>query len=209
MDKNKGIGCLDLIMLGVFFLGLALTFSKTADLMGGFAPRTFLGYTGIESAYGILAALLVDGTIGLMKAKMMLDGRAKSQVEWFWDIILTLFPFGISAFAQVFDSFMVRQTLDAQPAGVQFLATWGIPLIPVMIIGGFLVYGFIVSAPEGMFQGAVSPGGTGGGLRLKIPPLPDLRKILARPGKNGRSPDPTPASIEKKEPQPESSKPTR
>lgn len=190
-EKNKGsIGCFQIVLFGVFILGTMLMFSKTADLMAAFAPSSIGGYTGLEVVYGIAVALLVDGLVAAMKLKILFMGRSQSAIAWGWDIILTLFPFMISSFAQVFDSFMVRDTLQSQPETVQFLATWGIPLVPALIVLGILIYGFIESAPEGLFEG-VHDGTTGGfGFRLPKLRLPNFRRQ--------ESPSPTTASIEKK-----------
>lgn len=212
LPREYGISCFSLIMMAVFGLGLFLTFSKTADLMAGFAPQSFLGYTGIESIYGVCAALLVDGTIALMKLKSLFGGRARNAIEWVWDMILTVFPFLISGFAQVFDSFMVRQTLSSQPPEIQLIANWGIPLIPIAIVGGFLVYGFIQSAPAGMFSefsGAVSQAV----VKFRMPaivnpfkkrPLADTGRMPERKELAGKPMDPTQASTKPSRSMPES-----
>lgn len=187
--SQSGIGCFEIVLFGVFILGTLLMFSKTADLMAAFAPASIGGYTGMETMYGIAVALLVDGLVAAMKFKVLFMGKAKSTIAWGWDIVLTLFPFVISSFAQVFDSFMVRETLQSQPATIQFLANWGIPLIPALIVLGILLYGFIESAPEGMFSGVHEPSR---GLGFKLPNF-QMPKIRNR----GKADSPTTASIEK------------
>lgn len=189
--KNNGIGCFQIVLFGVFILGTLLMFSKTADLMAAFAPSSIGGYTGLEVVYGVAVALLVDGLVAAMKLKILFMGKAQSAIAWGWDIILTLFPFVISSFAQVFDSFLVRDTLQSQPETIQFLAAWGIPLVPALIVLGILIYGFIESAPDGLFQGV--QGGPGGGLGFKLPKI-----SMPKFPRKTESPSPTSASIEKK-----------
>lgn len=156
--QGKGIGCFQIFLFLVFLLGAFLMFSKTSDLMAAFAPKKFFGYTDFEIVYGILCAMLLEGTIAAMKAKMLFSDHAQSRIEWAWDIVLTTFPFVISALAQVFDGFLVRQTLSSQPAWIQVLLDWGVPLIPPLVVGCILVYGFIISAPPGLFDGVAPPG---------------------------------------------------
>lgn len=148
--ETQSISCMEIISFAVFILGTLLLFSKTSDLMTNFAPEEIAGYVGVQAWYGFGVALMIEGMLVAMKLKMMFE-RAKNQLEWAWDIVLTLTPFGISAIAQSIDSFVIAETLSEQPEPVQFAVAWGVPAIPAVIVGMILVRGFIDSAPEGMF----------------------------------------------------------
>lgn len=147
-----GAGCFEIILFVVFGWGLLLNFAKTADLMAAFAPSNIAGYEGMETFYGLAVAVLVEGLLLVMKGKALFV-KSKSALEWAWDVILTLFPFVISALAQPFDSFMVRDTLSQQPAEIQMILNWGVPAIPSLVLLGIMVWGFIHSAPAGLFKG--------------------------------------------------------
>lgn len=184
-NKNQStVGCSDLILFLVMIVGVLLMFTKTADLMAKHSPATIFGYNYPE-LYGVVVACIVDGVVIAMKMKILFSGRAKNQIEWVFDILLTLFPFGVSALAQVFDDFETNGTLANQPQLVQALNTWGVPSIPTVIVLGILLYGFIQSAPDGMF----SVGKAGGaGFHLPSFHLPNFGKSFgSKPKQQGSS----------------------
>lgn len=199
-------GCFaQIVENGVFLLGAVLMFSKTVDLMSAFAPRSFMGYVGVESFYGLAVGLMVEGMLVALKISL---GKPKNVLEWGWNIMLIVAPFIISAFAQVFDSFIVRETLDKQPAEVQWLVTWGVPSIPTLIVGLFVGKSILASIPEDMFRRmpkavrpvsevTVSRSNTGMSIRDRVSGLFGNRRVIVTPQEEPVS-VPPPASIEKK-----------
>src|SRR5574340_569796 len=147
-DETKQIdygGCIaTLIENGAFLLGAFLMFSKTVDLMSAFSPRTFLGYTDIEGIYGLAVGAMIEGMLVALKFGL---GKPRNMVEWGWNILLIVAPFVISALAQVFDSFMIRETLHEQPQEVQVFVTWFVPSIPTLIVGLFVGKAILASIP--------------------------------------------------------------
>ena len=135
-----------------FILGAFLLFSRTSDLMTAFAPASFLGYTGIEAVYGMLSALMVEGLLFSIKFSI---GRSRNSIAWVWNIILLAVTFGISALAQSIDSFVVRETLTSQPAEIQWAISWGVPLIPAIVVGVLMVKSVFDSIPPGALEGLV------------------------------------------------------
>jgi hypothetical protein len=135
------------IEIGAFFLGSILLFSKTSDLMTAFAPSQILGYTGIGPLYGMCCALMVEGLFVAMKFALP---SSKSPGAWLWNIVLIIFPFGISALAQTIDSFVVQRTLADQSPTIRFLVQWGVPMIPALIVGLILAKSAIDNMPAEM-----------------------------------------------------------
>lgn len=129
----------------IFFVGSVLLFAKTSDLMTAFAPHSFMGYTGIESIYGFVAACLVEGVFVLTK---ILVSRSPNALAWMWNIVLIVVTFAISALAQTIDSFVVRDTLSSQPSEIQLLVQWGVPMIPSLVVAIILVKTVIDSLPR-------------------------------------------------------------
>lgn len=191
-------GCMAaLIENAAFILGALLMFSKTVDLMSAFAPKVFLGYVGIEGIYGLAVGLMIEGMLVALKFGL---GRPKNVIEWGWNILLILAPFVISALAQVFDSFVIRDTLSQQPQEIQVFVMWFVPSIPTLIVGLFVGKAILASIPQeiaGKYKIAsiaktVSARDTGKPLGF----FTGLRERFARK-KEAPTPDPTPASIKK------------
>lgn len=115
----------------VFLVAAIVLFFKTAELLALFAPEAIFGFTGLQAIYGAVCALLVEGLLAV--TKWSLD-RTDNPMAWAYKILLLVVTFGISAVAQVVDGILIRDTLALQPAPVQFLITWGVPLVPSIIL---------------------------------------------------------------------------
>ncbi len=142
-----------------FGLGMLLMFSKTVDLMSAFAPQTILGYTGLETFYGIAVGVLVEGALFVMKLTLT---RARNVLDWLWNVAVVVLPFAISGLAQVVDSFLVRNTLASQPNWVQVLVQWGVPSIPTTIIALLIGKSVFSSIPPEIMPNLNLPAGSGG-----------------------------------------------
>ena len=132
---------------GVFVIGAFVLFAKTSDLMTKFAPSEFMGYTDIASLYGFVVACMVEGAFVGMKLAL---GRPRNVLAWVSNVILIIAPFGVSALAQVFDSFITQDTLAQQTPEIQFFATWFIPSIPTLIVALFLGKAILESMASGV-----------------------------------------------------------
>jgi hypothetical protein len=190
-------GCAKLVVEnGVFALGMLLMFSKTVDLLEKFAPSNIFGYTGIEVYYGIAVGCLVEGALFIMKLTLP---SAKNPVEWIWNVVVIILPFLISGLAQVFDSFITRDTLSQQPAEIQFFVSWFVPSIPTIIV--FLLIGKSIfsSIPTDIMPKGISASKPE--YRTKTPVVGRfvfrLPKFLQRSRKS-EPVNPTPATSEKK-----------
>lgn len=115
----------------VFFIAAVVLFFKTAELLSLFAPKSIFGYEGLQSLYGVICALLVEGL--LAATKWSLD-KSDNPMAWAYKIVLLVVTFLISASAQVVDGFMIRDTLSTQPPVIQMLIQWGVPLVPSLIL---------------------------------------------------------------------------
>lgn len=149
-QQDAGGGCLGWALeWAVFILGAVLMFAKTAELLSAFAPKEWLGYVGIESLYGAVSAVMVEGLFVAIKLANdpVLNGRTHSLRTWITNAVVMTIPFLISIFAQPIDAFVVQGTLSEQPAEVQLLVSWGVPMVPGLIVGMILVKSLIASLP--------------------------------------------------------------
>lgn len=182
-------GCVGWVVENVvFMLGMFLMFAKTVDLMSAFAPSSFMGYTGVEYWYGFAVGCMVEGALIVMK---FLVGRPKNVIEWVWNVILLVVPFAISALAQVFDSFMVRDVIGKQPESIQQFVAWFVPSIPTIIVLLFVGKAIFASIPPeiaGKF--AVAGKLKGQGFKLKKPDW--LKGKNKDTGKPKKAPEPAP-----------------
>lgn len=158
-NTDSGRGCIQLLSLIAFMWGALMMFPRTVDLLSAFAPNDFMGYTNMAGWWAMGSALMIEGVMVIMKMKTWVS-PARNLVEWLWDIVLSITPFILSAFAQVFDGMIVRNTLTDQPAEIQFLVTYLVPALPSVMIGLLIFYALIESAPTGLFGGMSS--GSGG-----------------------------------------------
>jgi hypothetical protein len=163
-NNENGTGCIGWILeWAVFVLGAVLMFAKTSELLSAFAPKEWLGYVGIESIYGAVSALMVEGLFVAIKITNdpVLNGRNNSISQWFTNAFIMLFPFAISVFAQPIDAFVISGSLANQPPELQVLVSWGVPMIPGLIVGMLLFKSLISSLPDGILAnfGEKSKGG--------------------------------------------------
>jgi hypothetical protein len=128
-EKTIWDGVLGLSM----FVAAAMLYFKTAQVMTVFAPSTMFGYTGLEVLFGNISALLVEGIIVALHFIPSVQNDSAKVFKWFL--------FAISGFCQVVDGFVVQNTLAQQPESIQFVVSWGVPLIPTVIFLGLLVIG--------------------------------------------------------------------
>jgi hypothetical protein len=130
MSKSIWDRVLDLALL----VSASVLYFKTAQVMTAFAPSVVFGYTGLEVLFGNINALLVEG---IVLALHFIPSMQKNESAMFF----TWFLFTISALCQVIDGFLMQNTLAQQPASIQFIVSWGIPLIPTIIFLGLLLIG--------------------------------------------------------------------
>jgi hypothetical protein len=161
-DPNGGRSCIQLLSLVAFMWGAAMMFPKTVDLLSKFSPNEFMGYTDMAGWWAMGSALLIEGVMVIMKIKTWIS-PARNLVEWLWDIVLTVAPFVLSSFAQIFDGMIVRDTLAQEPEQIQMLVTWLVPGLPSIMIGLLIAFALIESAPAGIFGGMRV--GNAGGIR--------------------------------------------
>ena len=150
--ENSGRGCIQLLSLVAFIWGAMMMFPKTVDLLTNFSPNEFMGYTDMAGWWAMGSALLIEGVMVIMKIKTWVS-PSRNLVEWLWDIILSVSPFILSTFAQIFDGMLVRDTLSEQPAEIQLLVTWLVPGLPSIMIVLLIAFALVESAPAGLFGG--------------------------------------------------------
>lgn len=135
----------------------AVLFPKTADILSYFSPLILNEIFGFNFSliYGIVNALLVEGLALALhfNRRASLSGTAQT-VKW------TLL--GISGVCQVFDGFVVTNTLASQSDTMKAVLSYGVPLIPLFIM--IMVFGIghlpevgddgeVVTKPRKPFKG--------------------------------------------------------
>ena len=151
-SNQEAQGCWQFLSLVIMVFGLFMMYPKTAELQARFAPSTWFGYLDMEATYGMFMALLIEGIIAVMKIKLWLF-TPRGVMQWFWDCIVILSPFLISGFSQVFDSFFARGEISSLPENWQIFIAWAVPLMPVVMVGLFVVMSLIETAPPQIFGG--------------------------------------------------------
>lgn len=150
-QQVEGMGCLGWVLeWAVFILGAVLMFAKTAELLSAFAPRSWLGYVGIESLYGMVSAIMVEGLVVAIKFSNdpVLSGKPKNIATWLTNIVIMIVPFAISLLAQPLDAFVIQGTLVNQPVEVQILVFWGVPMVPGLIMGLIMFKSVMENLPD-------------------------------------------------------------
>jgi hypothetical protein len=142
---NPGKALASAIDNGVFFVAALVLFLKTSEVLAIFAPASLFGYENTGWLYGLVCAGLVEGV--LVAAKFTLPHNQTSY-SWLYNVGLIAIPFAISAAAQVTDGFLVKETLSAQPAAIQFIVNIGVPLVPSVILALVLGKSIFQSMPE-------------------------------------------------------------
>lgn len=149
-------------------IAAAILFFRTADVLSVFAPTILNDILGMDVAfiYGVVCALLVEGLALALhfNRRAQFSGTAQA-VKW------TLLV--ISGVCQVFDGFVVTDTLSRQTDTMRFIFSWGVPLIPLLIM--VMVFG-IGRLPE---EDGTQPD--------KVPfqgVVPSIKKVLYGEAKN-------------------------
>lgn len=168
-QQQEGMGCVGWVLeWAVFLLGAVLMFAKTSELLSAFAPKNLLGYTEVEYLYGAASALMVEGLFIAIKFANdpILSGRPRGIGQWLTNTFIMMFPFAISLLAQPLDAFVIQGTLVNQPQEIQLMVSWGVPMIPGLIVGLIMFKSLIENLPEDITSkfGMKSTGG--GGVRL-------------------------------------------
>lgn len=161
-DRENSQGCVGwLLEWAVFILGAILMFAKTSELLSAFAPREWFGFVEIESLYGAVSALMVEGLFVALKMANdpVLNGRPRTTGQWIGNTVIMLIPFSISLLAQPLDAFVIQGTLASQPTEIQLLVSWLVPMIPGLIVGLILMKSLLDNLPpeiQEKFRGAKS-----------------------------------------------------
>lgn len=130
--KKTGSG--DKVLDWGVIIAAAVLFPKTADILSYFSPQILNEIFGFDFSliYGVVNALLVEGLALALhfNKRASLSGTAQT-VKW------TLLA--ISGVCQVFDGFVVTDTLAAQSDTMKAVLSYGVPLIPLLIM--IMVFG--------------------------------------------------------------------
>lgn len=130
---NK-VGSGDKVLDWGVIIAAGVLFPKTADILSYFSPlilNEIFGFN-VSLIYGVVNALLVEGLALALhfNKRAALSGTAQT-VKW---ILLA-----ISGACQVFDGFVVTNTLAGQSDTMKAILAYGVPLIPLFIM--IMVFG--------------------------------------------------------------------
>jgi hypothetical protein len=142
-------GCFQLIDIMIFAYGAFIMFGKTANLLGKFAPDDWFGLT--PSDYGFASAILIEGYLVMMKFKAWIL-PPKNFVEWGADIVVTITPFLLSAYAQAADAWFTTNIVQNMTAEEQMKITNIISFLVPAILLLAIVRTAIETAPAGLFD---------------------------------------------------------
>ena len=139
MNGTK-LGSGDKILDWGVIIAAGILFFRTADILSYFSPQILSDILGFDVSliYGIVCAALVEGLALAIhfNRRSTLSGTAQT-VKW---VLLC-----ISGACQVFDGFVVTNTLAQQSDTMKAAFSYGVPLIPLAIM--VMVFG-IGQLPE-------------------------------------------------------------
>jgi hypothetical protein len=139
MNRSK-IGSGDKVLDWGVIIAAGILFFRTADILSYFSPQILNDILAFDVGliYGIVCALLVEGLALAIhfNRRAALSGTAQV-VKW---MLLS-----ISGLCQVFDGFVVTNTLAQQSDTMKAVFAYGVPLIPLAIM--VMVFG-IGQLPE-------------------------------------------------------------
>jgi hypothetical protein len=175
LNPNKALaGAVD---WGIFIIASVMLYAKTSEVFARFAPVSFFSFTEVGFFYGMICALLVEGVLVLCKLSIKYSENSNA---FLWNVLLISFAWGISAAAQIFDGFLTADTLETAPPIIQVTLTYGIPLIPSMILAAVLVKSIVAAMPEETAKPAVKTA------KQNKPNVPQLAtKVYAAETANG------------------------
>lgn len=128
MNGTK-IGSGDKILDWGVIIAAGILFFRTADILSYFSPQILNDILGFDVSliYGIVCAALVEGLALAIhfNRRSTLSGTAQT-VKW---VLLS-----ISGACQVFDGFVVTNTLAQQSDTMKAAFSYGVPLIPLAIM---------------------------------------------------------------------------
>ena len=128
----------------VFIGASGICMLRTAEIFSHFSPDKILGFSGVSTLYGIMSALLVEGLLIVVKISLT---STKTAWNWLFNILLIALLWGVSAAAQVGDYLLSASLLAQQPPEIQGLVTYGIPLVPSVILLAVMARGVIRTIP--------------------------------------------------------------
>lgn len=135
MNKSQGNGFLDIAVVGA----AVMLYTKTAEVLSYFAPDSLSQIIGfdVSALYGNACALFIEG----VALYLHFSKRATTAMAHFvkWALI------AISGACQIFDGFIVTETLSEQSDTVKFLFMYGVPSIPLLLV---VMIFFIGHLPE-------------------------------------------------------------
>lgn len=135
MSENKN-GFLDVAVV----LAAAILYVKTAEVLSYFAPETLNAIIGfdVSAIYGAVCAIIVEGGALYLHFNKRAKMSASAQfTKWAF--------LAISGACQVFDGFIVTDTLSRQSGTVRFVFQYGVPLIPLIVV--IMIFG-VGNLPE-------------------------------------------------------------
>jgi hypothetical protein len=136
---------------GVFLIASGVCFLKSAEVMTRFAPNQIFGVSGVQDAYGLVAAVLIEGVLIIAKIS---TAHSESAWAWIYNIGLIVLTWGISAAAQIFDGFLTAGSLAQQPATIRGLVVYGVPVIPSVILLAVMVRSIVKTIPSELTEQA-------------------------------------------------------
>ena len=132
----------------VFIGASGICMLRTIEIFSQFSPNKILGFEGVQTLYGIMSALLVEGLLVVVKISL---STTKNAWNWVFNIVLIGLLWGVSSAAQVGDYLLNSDKLAQLPPEIQAFVTIGIPLVPSIILLAVMIRGVIRSTPADFF----------------------------------------------------------
>lgn len=124
-QEHKNDGFLNVAVV----VGALILFARTADILAYFSPQMLNDIVGsdVSFLYGMVTAAMVEGVaLALHFNKRAAKSPAAQWVKWGL--------LAISGACQIFDGYVITDTLAQQTDTIKVVFQFGVPLIPLLIV---------------------------------------------------------------------------
>lgn len=139
MSNNKGNGFLDFAIVGAAIM----LYVRTAEVLSYFSPTVLNQIVGFDVSfiYGNASAIFIEGVILYLHFSARAHGHAPAEVVK-WALL------AISGVCQIYDGFLITNSLEQQTDTIKFVFQYGVPILPLLIVVMILWIGQLPDVPQ-------------------------------------------------------------
>jgi hypothetical protein len=125
MSNHKGNGFLDFAVVGAAIM----LYVRTAEVLSYFSPIALNKIVGFDVSfiYGNASAIFIEGVILFLHFSSRAKGHTPAEVVK-WSLL------AISGICQIYDGFLITDSLAQQSDTLKFVFQYGVPILPLLIV---------------------------------------------------------------------------